>query len=93
MPNLELALEELLVNVISYAYPENRPGIIEVGCGVCAERLFCFQIRDYDRPFDPLSLPPTDLSLDIEERPVGGLGIFLVRQVAETVNTSGIPTD
>ena len=85
IPKLELVLEELLVNVISYAYPEGLPGMIEVGCGAFEERMFCIQIRDQGRPFDPLGLPDPDLTLDLLERPVGGLGIYLVRQMAELV--------
>lgn len=86
VPNLELALEELLVNVITYAYPRDLPGMIDLGCCALDGRLFCIQVRDYGRPFNPLSLPEPDLTLDVLERPVGGLGIHLVRQVAELVH-------
>jgi anti-sigma regulatory factor (Ser/Thr protein kinase) len=85
LPNLELALEELLVNVISYAYPSGRAGMIEVGCGTFDGRMFCIQIRDHGKPFDPLTLPDPDITLDVLERPVGGLGIYFVRQLAELV--------
>lgn len=84
--NLELVLEELLVNVFSYAYPEDRPGMMEVGCGTFDAGMFCIQIRDYGKPFDPLSLPDPDLSLDILDRPVGGLGIHFVRQSASLLH-------
>ncbi|MCE5336718.1 MAG: ATP-binding protein [Desulfobacteraceae bacterium] len=82
---MELALEELLVNVVKYAYPEDAPGVVEVGCSASDGQLFCIQVRDYGRPFDPLSMSEPDRGLDIEQRPIGGLGIYLVRQMADRV--------
>jgi anti-sigma regulatory factor (Ser/Thr protein kinase) len=43
------------------------------------------QIEDAAPPFDPLSLPEPDLTVDLEERQVGGLGIFLIRQVMDEI--------
>lgn len=84
---LDLVLEELLVNVGSYAYPEGG-GDLEVVC--TKERdsedrndLFCLYLRDWGVQFDPLGKENPDVGEGIDERPVGGLGIFLVTQMAD----------
>lgn len=83
---VELVLEELLVNVISYAYPNGQAGMVEVGCGVQDGDLFCIRIRDRGRSFNPLSLPPPDVTLDLQEREIGGLGIYFVLQMAHNLH-------
>lgn len=80
---VELVFEELLVNIVNYAYPNDQTGIVEVGCGVRQKEFFCVQIRDRGRPFNPLSLAAPDLSQDIEERQIGGLGIHFVLQMVD----------
>ena len=83
---VELVLEELLVNVISYAYSSEQAGIVEVGCGISGEDWFCVQIRDQGRPFNPLSLASPDLTTDIPNRQIGGLGVYFVLQMVHDVN-------
>lgn len=80
---LELVLEELLVNVISYAYPDGD-GEIEVACGLDGGS-FTLAIRDWGPPFDPLGAEAPDLDADVDERPIGGLGIFFVKSMASDV--------
>jgi len=79
---IELMSEEVLVNVINYAYPQ-KGGDVEVSCYPDAEDRLVIQISDHGVPFDPLSVPPPDLSHGIEDRQTGGLGVFLVRQMAD----------
>ena len=79
---IELVAEEVLVNVISYAYPQ-KEGEVEVYCHPDADNRLVIQISDHGVPFDPLSVPPPDFSQDIEGREAGGLGIFLVRKLAD----------
>ena len=79
---IELVLEEVLVNLISYAYPDDQPGWIEVSCVRTPDR-FVLRIIDSGRPFDPLGIAPPDLTLGVEEREIGGLGIHLVRQLTD----------
>lgn len=81
LARLDLVLEELLVNVISYAYPENSAGAVELVCGLSRGE-FCLRITDNGTPFNPLERAAPDLSLPVEERQIGGLGIFLVREMA-----------
>lgn len=79
---IELVLEELLVNVIHYAYPQGK-GDIEVGCGLDRERKFHLLVQDWGCSFNPLAQEDPDLDADLCHRSIGGLGIYLVRQMAE----------
>ncbi|MUM77856.1 ATP-binding protein [Pseudodesulfovibrio sp. F-1] len=81
LPRLDLALEEVLVNVARHAYG-GAPGTFEIECKV-RDGLFCCLIRDRGTPFDPLAAPPPDTGADMDQRAVGGLGIFLVTTMAD----------
>ncbi len=87
---LELTIEEILVNVMRYAYPEGNPGTIEVSYAVEEGKKLFVQISDTGRPFDPLAKDPPNLGLGLVERSVGGLGIFLVKQLARKVEYSRV---
>ncbi|WP_462323479.1 ATP-binding protein [Desulfoplanes sp.] len=81
---IELVLEELLVNLFNYAYPQESPGQVTLRCSVQGERLV-FSIEDQGPPFDPLARDSVDTSLDIDERGIGGLGIHLVRNMVDAI--------
>lgn len=78
---LELVFEEVVVNVIRYAYPAEAPDTVSVGYAV-NENHFAVQVRDSGKPFDPIAGDDPDLTLGIAERRIGGLGRFLTRQLA-----------
>lgn len=80
---VELVLEEVLTNIVKYAYP-GAAGMMEVSCSLEDERMRLI-FRDWGRPFNPLEKEPPTLSPDINERPVGGLGIFLVQRLVDHV--------
>lgn len=80
--DLHLAADEACTNVIRYAYPPGEEGEVEVSCRT-APGLFTLSIRDWGKPFDPLAVPPPDLKLDLDQRPVGGLGILFIRKAAD----------
>ena len=82
---LRLAVEEAVVNVISYAYPEGTEGDVTIKIMSDGHTLR-FQIIDTGVPFDPTKKEKTDTTLSIEERQIGGLGIFLVRELMDTIN-------
>ena len=82
---LNLALEEAVTNVILYAYPEGADGLVDVEAVLNPDQL-TFIISDGGRAFDPTSVPEADVSSPVEERPVGGLGIHLVRQIMDSVS-------
>ena len=79
--NIRLAVEEAVVNCISYAQTET----VEVDAYSNGEALRIV-IRDSGAAFDPTEVREADTSLSAEERPVGGLGILLVRQLMDSIN-------
>lgn len=83
--SLNLALEEAVTNVIMYAYPEGADGLVDIEAIIRKDRLD-FLVTDSGRPFDPTKTPEPDISLGIEERPVGGLGIHLVRAIMDSIS-------
>ena len=82
---IELVLEELLVNHVLHAYGPDE-GDSEVICYRQEPAQFCLQIIDAGQPFDPLKQSAPDLTLAPGDRPVGGLGIYLVRAMADEVS-------
>ena len=85
--NLNLALEEAVTNVISYAYPKGTDGLVEIDA-LLQEKSLEFIITDSGTPFDPTARPDADITLSVEERPIGGLGIYLVRQIMDEIHYS-----
>ena len=84
--SLNLVLEEAVVNVIQYAYPEGEEGTLTIEVEWKAEEnILQFTLSDGGKPFDPTAVPDADTSLSVEERPIGGLGIFLSRQMMDCV--------
>lgn len=81
---LELVLEEVLVNIISYAYAEEGAGVISVSAAVDDESV-TLEFRDSGVAFNPLERAEPDLDADIDDRPIGGLGIFLVKELSSSV--------
>lgn len=81
---MRLAIEEIATNIIKYSYPPGAPGPIQLDCSY-DEQLLCLVIRDRGQPFDPSAAPPPDLEGDLESRVVGGLGVYLVRELADTL--------
>jgi anti-sigma regulatory factor (Ser/Thr protein kinase) len=79
-----LAIEELVTNCIKYAYRDADEHIVVVELNV-ADRNLTLTVIDDGQPFDPLAAPRPDLTLDIEDRPIGGLGIHLLRKLADTM--------
>lgn len=82
---IELVLEELLVNIINYAYPD-RQGTIEIRYQCPQSAQLELEIFDCGIPFDPLSIPEVDTQAPLEDRPIGGLGIFLIRNMVESIH-------
>jgi sigma-B regulation protein RsbU (phosphoserine phosphatase) len=83
--SLNLALEEAVVNVMEYAYPEGQKGNVEIEVTADQEWM-TFVIADTGIAFDPTMKEDADTTLSAEERPIGGLGIFLVRQLMDVID-------
>ena len=85
MGKLRLAVEEAVVNVIDYAYPIGSTGDISVRA-MSDGKLVKFIITDSGKAFDPTQIDKADTTLSAEDRPIGGLGIFIVREMMDSVN-------
>ena len=84
---IKLALEEAVTNVILYAYPDKKDQDIRIDMS-CENKRLTIVITDTGIAFNPLERQEPDLTLSLEERPIGGLGIFLVKQLMTEVNYS-----
>ena len=82
---MNLAIEEAVVNVMKYAYPSGTKGNVNIEAQANDVRLK-FTITDSGMPFDPTVQTEVDTTLSAEERPIGGLGIHLVRQIMDSIN-------
>ena len=80
---LLLAVEEVYVNIVKYAYPESL-GKVTIHCRIDEDSLV-LKIKDEGIPFNPLQLPEPHLVSCLKERKVGGLGIFLMRRFVDKV--------
>ncbi len=83
--SLNLALEEAVTNVILYAYPDGTEGLVDIEA-IIRKHQICFNITDSGRPFDPTQVAEVDTTLPLEERPIGGLGIHIVRSIMDEVS-------
>lgn len=82
--NLNLVLEEAVVNVINYAYPKEEHEFIYLSARM-HEGTIVLVVTDTGKEFDPTLAPEVDITLSADERPIGGLGIFLIRQIMNEV--------
>ncbi len=76
--HINLVLEELAINIISYGYPDGRAGQFDLWLEATPAEVR-LRLEDDGDPFDPFAVAPPDLSLELDDRPIGGLGIHFVR--------------
>lgn len=81
--DVQLAVEEAVTNVIMHGY-DGQAGEISILCKA-SRGIIEIQIEDTAPPFDPLSVPDPDFTADIQDRRIGGLGIFLIRRVMDDI--------
>lgn len=82
--NLNLVMEEMVVNVIDYAYPEGKEADIELLAKSDGKEL-TFVLSDQGREFDPTAKEDNDMSENPAERQLGGMGIFIVKNIMNKV--------
>ena len=82
--NLNLVLEEAVVNVINYAYPKEEHQYIYLSATM-KDGSIVLVLTDTGKEFDPTAAPEADITLSADERQIGGLGIFLIRQIMNEV--------
>lgn len=89
VPDVVLAVDEAATNVIVHGY-WGRPGELEIEMDREGQSLI-IRLRDEAEPFDPTQVQPPDVSLPPEERALGGLGIYMIRQVMDRVSHRILP--
>lgn len=83
--NLNLVLEEAVTNVTSYAFPQDEEHEFCLYATSNGKQLV-FRLEDDGVPFDPTEVADADVTLTAEERQIGGLGIFLIKQIMTQVS-------
>ena len=83
--NINLALEEAVSNIIFYAYNDKENHSINISIALSNNQIVII-IKDDGIPFDPTSYQEPDISLPAEERPIGGLGIFLMLRIMDEIS-------
>ncbi len=83
--NINLAIEEAVTNVIMYAYPTGTTATFRMDFDMAEGQPATWRIIDTGMPFDPTAKADADVTLDAAERPIGGLGIFLLKEIMDEV--------
>ena len=78
---VELVTEEAVVNVLKYSYPQGE-GKVRLRCFGDRDR-FVIEVTDWGVPFDATAQPAPDVTSPLEERPVGGLGVYLTKKMTD----------
>ncbi len=82
LSKVELVMEELLVNIIEYAYPDSA-GDIEINCHTDSSQTLHIMLADWGNPFNPIEKEDPDLNQGLMDRKIGGLGIYFAKQMAD----------
>ena len=84
---LDVAVEEIFVNIAHYAFRPDQTGEATIRCWVGGSPLqVTIQFLDSGKPFDPLAKKDADITLSAEERGIGGLGILMVKKSMDAVD-------
>ena len=83
------AVDESVTNIIKHGYG-GEDGIVEVEVGRTGSRLVV-RLRDNAPPFDPTGLPAPDLDVPLDRRPLGGMGVYLTRELTDEVHHRSAP--
>ncbi len=83
-----VALDEIVVNAVTHGATPGASGVRVTVEGSLEPDRLVVAVRDSGRPFDPFALASPDTTLSVEDRPIGGLGIYLVRQMMDEVQYS-----
>ena len=82
MHEIELVVEEIVANICRYSYGD-RSGSVELSCERLDGAKLALEFIDYGRPFNILALPTPDLSVDLDQRDVGGIGVPMLRALID----------
>ena len=76
---IDVAVEEVYVNIVHYAYAPGT-GSAEIRVETQPDRVVAITFIDWGMPYDPLKKPDPDITLSEKERPIGGLGVYMVKK-------------
>lgn len=85
MMSLDIAVEEIFVNIASYAYGDEN-GMAKITLDIDDTRMVKITFVDQGIPYNPLDKPDPDITLSADERPIGGLGIYMVKKSMDYVS-------
>ncbi len=81
---VQLAMEELFTNIVSYAFDDKETH--EINVSLCLkDNTLCLSVTDKGKPFDPTKTDDPDVRAPVDERPVGKLGLFFIKKVMDHV--------
>ncbi len=83
--NMNLVMEEMVSNVIFYAYPKDVEGEIELEAEYDGNEL-CFVLSDSGKEFDPTQKEDANPDINPTEREIGGMGIYIVKNIMDEVS-------
>ena len=83
--DLKLAVDEACTNIIEHGYKGMNPGSIILSFRIESDRILV-QITDFGHVFEPASAPKPDLNVPLEDRPVGGLGLYLIYKTMDNID-------
>jgi len=87
---LNLAIEEWVANVINYAYPKGTRGHVELTAQM-TDGILKIIIKDHGTPFDPTQHTDVDVNAELDERQIGGLGIYLIKNIMDSMHYERTP--
>lgn len=87
---IQLAVDEACTNIIEHAYGGEVDENVEVRCGFKDETL-TIVLCDWGQPFDPASVPEPNLNDELSDRKIGGLGVYLMRKMMDSVSYETLP--
>ena len=82
---VHLAIEEAVVNVMQYAYPEGTKGDVYLSVTADNDNIR-FELRDSGKAFDPTAMPEVDVESHVNKHSIGGLGIHLIRHYMDSIS-------
>lgn len=82
--HVEIAVDEACTNIIRHAYGGEDVGMIEVACRTQGED-FVVTLHDHGQPFDPQAVLPPQISADLDQASIGGLGLYFMRKLMDEV--------
>jgi anti-sigma regulatory factor (Ser/Thr protein kinase) len=83
MLKVNIVLDELLSNIVKYSFPDGKEHVIDITLELFTTGKLTLCLTDEGVPFNPFNAPDPDLSMPLEQREIGGLGILIVKRLMD----------